>query len=160
MYYDDVSCVYTQQGSFQLLVRVNDEDGFSPDDLIDRVIINTSLAAGSSLPVQNYTGLHNVATLEMEVTVQCDPNFFGDDCTRRCEPRDDSSGHFECDSNGNIVCLPGWMDTATNCTTCKYYNINTIISYVWVIALESLQQQGHLHCLCVTQKLGPWVNLA
>ena len=123
LYNDDVSCVYTQQGSFQLLVRVNEEDRFSPDDMIDRVIINTSLVAGSSLPAQNYTGLYDVATMEMEVTVQCDPNFFGDDCTRHCEPRDDSSGHFVCDSNGNIVCLPGWMDTATNCTRRKQYNI-------------------------------------
>ena len=109
------------QGNFQLLVQVNDNDSPLRDDLIDRVILDTNLAADSSIPAQNYRGFYEVATMRMAVTVVCDTNFFGDNCTRHCEPRDDNSGHFMCDSNGNIVCLPGWTNTSTNCTTRMQY---------------------------------------
>ena len=32
-----------------------------------------------------------------------------------CEPRDDSTGHFNCTTDGNKVCLPGYQDPETNC---------------------------------------------
>ena len=39
-------------------------------------------------------------------------------CTKFCTPRDDSLGHFTCNADGDIVCLPGYEDTSTNCVTC------------------------------------------
>ncbi len=45
--------------------------------------------------------------------VVCREGYFGPDCG--CTPRDDSTGHFTCDVNGTIVCLPGYQNTSTNC---------------------------------------------
>ncbi len=45
----------------------------------------------------------------------CKEGYFGPDCGIPCTPRDDSTGHFTCDEDGTIVCLPGYQNTATNC---------------------------------------------
>ena len=37
-------------------------------------------------------------------------------CEVFCQPRDDSQGHFTCDSDGNPVCLPGFTNVASMCT--------------------------------------------
>lgn len=111
-----VSCSYTQ-GSFQLLIRVDDRDLPLSPDLIDRVSINANLAAGSSISATTYTGFYRKVTMRMAVSVRCDANFYGSDCGRYCVPRDDSMGHYTCDGNGNIVCRSGWTNTATNCVT-------------------------------------------
>ena len=63
--------------------------------------------------------------------VECDDNFQGKNCdtcienyypqgvcTKECTLRDDPLGHYTCDSNGDIVCLPGYTDISTNCVTC------------------------------------------
>lgn len=114
-----LACTITHvsQGSFQLMVRVRDQDSPDADDLIDRVVINSNLAAGSSISARNYLGIYSKVTMRMAVTILCNTNFYGSDCTRVCIPRDDSSGHFTCDSNGDIVCRPGWTNVASMCTT-------------------------------------------
>ena len=43
----------------------------------------------------------------------CREGYFGPDCG--CSPRDDSTGHFTCDTNGIKVCLPGYQNPQTNC---------------------------------------------
>ena len=45
----------------------------------------------------------------------CKEGYFGPDCGTPCTPRDDSTGHFTCDEDGTIVCLPGYQNTTTNC---------------------------------------------
>ena len=48
--------------------------------------------------------------------VVCKKNYTGSDCGNMiCEPRDDSTGHFTCDINGEKVCLPGYQNPGTNC---------------------------------------------
>ena len=45
--------------------------------------------------------------LDIVVTVQCEPLYFGVNCDRKC---DDTSGseHFTCDTNtGEKICKPG-----------------------------------------------------
>lgn len=88
--------------------------------MIDRVIINANLAAGSSISATTYTGYYRKVTMRMAVTVRCNTNFYGSNCVRYCAPRDDSTGHYTCDGNGNIVCRSGWTNTATNCITRTY----------------------------------------
>ena len=39
-------------------------------------------------------------------------------CNIKCEPRDDEGGHYICTSQGNISCLAGYTDPATNCVNC------------------------------------------
>ena len=143
-----VSYAYTQ-GSFQLLVRVDDNDAPLSPDLIDRVIINANLAAGSSISATTYTGFYGKATMRMAVSVRCDTNFYGSNCVRYCAPRDDSTGHYTCDGNGNIVCRSGWTNAATNCITrtyhsrhlqCKCFGVN-LIYYI-----RNLPQQIYFCC--------------
>ena len=51
--------------------------------------------------------------LIFDLRVVCKKGYFGPDCG--CTPQDDSTGHFTCDENGTIVCLPGYQNTTTNC---------------------------------------------
>ncbi len=67
----------------------------------------------SPLTIQTFGGLRIVLTTG-GVRVLCREGYFGPDCAG-CTPRDDSTGHFTCDVNGAIVCLPGYQNTATNC---------------------------------------------
>lgn len=39
----------------------------------------------------------------------CSANYFGTDCATYCIPRDDSLGHYTCNSNtGSKICINGW----------------------------------------------------
>ena len=69
------------------------EDGF-----ISPVIIQTETAALSIA----------------EIRVVCREGYFGPDCG--CSPRNDSTGHFTCATDGTVVCLHGYQDPDTNCT--------------------------------------------
>ena len=40
------------------------------------------------------------------------------DCSVFCSARDDADGHFECDRDGNRVCLEGFRNASTDCTEC------------------------------------------
>ena len=49
----------------------------------------------------------------------CIPNYYpAGVCNTFCQPRNDSLGHYTCDSFGRRVCLPGYTDSDTNCVTC------------------------------------------
>ena len=51
--------------------------------------------------------------------VNCAPDYYpSGTCDTFCQPRDDSLGHFTCNSLGGKVCLPRYTDPDTNCTTC------------------------------------------
>lgn len=38
----------------------------------------------------------------------CIENYYGDSCSKICAPRDDRFGHYTCNPEGQISCLPGW----------------------------------------------------
>ncbi|XP_053503456.1 delta-like protein C [Ictalurus furcatus] len=40
--------------------------------------------------------------------VMCDEFYYGESCSDYCRPRDDTFGHFTCDSSGQRKCLSGW----------------------------------------------------
>ena len=55
--------------------------------------------------------------------VKCEPGYTGKFCnTRKCVPQDDNNGHYNCSKDGMKICLQGWLDETTNCTTSKYTN--------------------------------------
>ena len=56
--------------------------------------------------------------LRLNFELECEDNFHGSDCGTFCVSRDDTFGHFTCDSNGGIVCLSGFTNPSTNCTEC------------------------------------------
>ena len=43
----------------------------------------------------------------------CREGYFGPDCG--CSTRNDSTGHFTCDTNSTKVCFPGYQNPETNC---------------------------------------------
>ncbi|XP_027026031.1 delta-like protein 4 [Tachysurus fulvidraco] len=38
----------------------------------------------------------------------CNENYYGDSCSKKCTPRDDRFGHYTCNPDGHLSCLPGW----------------------------------------------------
>ena len=55
--------------------------------------------------------------LQFEYQLQCAQNYYGPNCSTQCIPQDDSYGHYDCDSEGNRYCLPGYTGEESNCTT-------------------------------------------
>ena len=45
----------------------------------------------------------------------CSQDYYGTDCSVYCVPTNDSSGHYSCGSNGDKICLPGYINSSANC---------------------------------------------
>lgn len=55
-----------------------------------------------------YTGLY------CQEKQQCSPTFYGPNCTVQCDAANScSQGHFYCNGEGEIECLPGWGPKGT-----------------------------------------------
>ncbi len=93
-----------------MMVRVDDEDGLSSNELLDRVVLNQILTVSNSFTsVVSQRGVYSKVTMEFSSRVQCDTNYYGSNCLTQCIGQDsDEFGHFTCDSTGRRVCLPGY----------------------------------------------------
>lgn len=111
------------QERFQFQIRVNDEDPLESDDLIDRVfVISNGLAISNTFsPQQTSTGIYGNVRAVVSYKAVCQTNYYGSRCTVFCVGRDDNTGHYECNSEGQPTCLQGWTDTETNCLTRKIF---------------------------------------
>lgn len=90
-------------------------------DLIDSIFIEEVVfsSSDSPTPLQNYTGFFGIAAAELSFSVTCTYDFFSENCDLFCPlARNDSLGRYGCDGNGSRVCLEGYRDPDTNCTTC------------------------------------------
>lgn len=104
-------------------MRVDDVDfpgDFSSDDsLVATFVIpidSTQITNGSMIYHDiRYQG----SFLGLSFTMACAPNFYGEDCATICIQRDDTSGHYICDSEGSIKCMAGYQNTLSNCTECS-----------------------------------------
>ena len=112
--------------NFQFQVRVDDDDSPDSDDLIDRVfIVGTNVAISETYTQsQTYTGIYNNVQMDMSYRVVCQTNYYGSTCNVNCEGRDDDLGHYECNSDGDRVCLSGWTGLP-NCLTRKLMFIDS-----------------------------------
>ena len=76
-------CSIHFQGSFQLLVAVNDVDSFFGfykyfGEFIDAIYIEESLQPNGSFSTpQSYTGMHDKATISLSFQVACTENYYG-----------------------------------------------------------------------------------
>jgi Golgi apparatus protein 1 len=74
--------------------------------LISFFSIQRQLGVGSawSLDVQS------VRQTELRYSYRfiCNDNYYGESCSKICTPRDDRFGHYTCDRDGQLSCLPGW----------------------------------------------------
>lgn len=55
--------------------------------------------------------------LRYSYRVVCSENYYGESCSRLCKRRDDRFGHYVCEADGSLACLPGW--TGEYCTERK-----------------------------------------
>ena len=103
-----------------MIITIEDDDHPFSDDTVDIIVIQRTMSPGDS-EQGDFSGQY-IGDLRMRITVgvHCDPNFYGSRCSSMCVPRDDSTGHYTCGTNGQIVCNPGWIDPFYSCTTRKF----------------------------------------
>lgn len=80
----------------------------------DRTIMSADNTWSSDITGHSYYG---IATFRAQFKVSCATDYYGNDCTKMCVPRDDSTGHYTCSDAGEIICLDGYTDPSTNCGT-------------------------------------------
>ena len=108
------------QGTVRLLIEVEDYDSFNSDDHVDDVYVTISTNPSSPFSSRRaYDGVHGNSRIELNFRVRCASNYYGSNCATYCLRRDDSGGHYACGSNGERICLSGWSDPSTDCTSRK-----------------------------------------
>lgn len=81
-------------------------EALPPDALISKITIQGSLAVGQNwLPDEQTSPL---TRLRYSYRVICSDNYYGDSCSRLCKKRNDHFGHYVCQPDGSLSCLPGW----------------------------------------------------
>ncbi|KAK1785937.1 hypothetical protein P4O66_017687, partial [Electrophorus voltai] len=85
-------------------------------NLLSRQATKRSIAVGEDSSQDVYVG--EQSELRYSYHVVCDEYYHGDSCSDYCRPRDDTFGHFTCDSSGNRICLEGWK--GEYCSDRKY----------------------------------------
>ena len=75
-------------------------------ELIERDKLQGKIVAGLKWEKRTHNG--QAAEIQYEYRVVCDTNYYGKECKHYCKPRDDRYGHYNCDSSGSRVCMPGW----------------------------------------------------
>lgn len=83
----------------------------SPNQLISRMAKQRSLPVSSEWTVDKTSDKQT--SLEVQYRVVCEPDYFGPKCLDFCKGRDDSHGHYRCNTDGTKDCLAGW--TGVNC---------------------------------------------
>ena len=121
------------QGRAQFYIQVTDDDS-NENDHVDDIYVDISRTPSAFFSSEmSYNGDHGNGRITLSFRVQCNTFFFLDNCTRFCRPTDDSTGHFTCGSNGELLCLEGWQDTSMNCltrisdTNCVHASLNNSI---------------------------------
>lgn len=80
----------------------------STGSLISRISIQRVLEVKPEWTPDTYDSSAGNTSISFEYRVTCDSNYYGAGCTTLCRVRDDSFGHYSCDSNGKRVCQTGW----------------------------------------------------
>jgi len=106
------------QGSFQLYIRIDDIDPVGSPERVADIYIPKNLSPSSPLNRMYYPDDTSNPRIELGFQVDCDRNFYSSDCSVFCQLTDDSTGHYDCGPNGEIICLSGWTNPPT-CLTGK-----------------------------------------
>ena len=106
----------------RLYTQVTDGDTSTraPDDIVDTFTIDIAADTipGTHVMLSAVPGQHGLGVLSLNISLTCAQNYFGSDCSVFCQERNDSTVHYTCDSEGNIVCIEGYQDPFINCTQC------------------------------------------
>ena len=70
------------QGSFQLYVRVHDDDTLTADDLVEKVYVQMAglWPSNSYTAATSYAGQHGQGSITLQFQVVCDTNYYGTNC--------------------------------------------------------------------------------
>ena len=92
-------------------------DFYRPD--VDIVFINDNMAIGESNPTETFLGRNERLLVTARYEVMCNTFYYGPSCSIFCQSADnDQDGHYYCNNtNGAKICLTGFIDSETNCTT-------------------------------------------
>nr|XP_034307744.1 delta-like protein 4 [Crassostrea gigas] len=101
---------WPDSGKFILKVDVWDDDVRSKDEHVEYLYKYFVIKPSGSR--YNHTAkrfmLHRRTRLTLELAVFCDQFYFGPSCDIYCQSRNDSLGHYTCNSTGRKQCLKGW----------------------------------------------------
>lgn len=81
-------------------------DSNNQDLLISLFAIRSQLAVGTDWAEDALT----VKQTELRYSYRfiCNESYYGESCSKKCTPRDDRFGHYTCNWDGQLSCLPGW----------------------------------------------------
>lgn len=104
---------FTWPGTFSLIIEAWHAPGddlrpeaLPPDALISKISIQGSLPVGENWLPEEQTS--TLTKLRYSYRVICSDNYYGESCSRLCKKRNDHFGHYVCQSDGSLSCLPGW----------------------------------------------------
>lgn len=116
------------QGSLKLYIQVNHVDPASlsndSSSLVAEFIvwINATIGENGSAQFDHVPPFYRTdlgSFINLTIELNCEEHYYGAECTRYCEPRNDEIGHYLCDDSGNFICLEGFQNETSNCTECS-----------------------------------------
>ena len=115
--------IYCIMQGVQVYVEVKDEDYFKFDDLADLVLVDFKETLRKAVR-KNYTGIYNLVTMDLTITVFCQENFVGPHCSKCLlgftGPDCDRKDHcLEVDCSGNGKCVNNFDILAESRYTCS-----------------------------------------
>ncbi|XP_050061562.1 uncharacterized protein LOC114123496 [Aphis gossypii] len=105
--------------SFTLVLQAMDYNNYTGlTSVIEEATYSGILLPGNEWKALSYLG--HTARMAYRVRVRCDRNYYGQNCTKLCKPRDDRFGHYTCgDTDGRKECIPGWQGDTCDIAVCK-----------------------------------------
>ena len=106
------------QGSIEILITPLEVDA-NPVEMFEIEYEAKAAQSGDTATTDSLSvaGTKNDSVLNLTLAIQCQLGFHGPMC--KCRDRNDSTGHFSCTRDGEIVCLEGYQNPSTNCTECS-----------------------------------------
>nr|XP_020478865.1 delta-like protein C [Monopterus albus] len=107
-----VPLLFKWPGTFSLIVEAWSVESLGTNStenrnsLISRLATRRSLIVGEEWSQDVHFG--NQSEFRYSYHVVCEEYYHGKACATYCRPRNDTFGHYTCDSEGNYQCLEGW----------------------------------------------------
>lgn len=96
-------------------------DTNNPEFLISFIAIQRQMGVGTDWSQNMQT--EKQTELRYSYRFICSESYYGESCSKKCSPRDDRFGHYTCNRDGQLSCLPGWKgkycEERKQSTTCE-----------------------------------------
>lgn len=99
----------------------------NPDLLISLFTIQRQLGIGTDWSQEAQT--EKQTELRYSYRFICNESYYGESCSKKCTPRDDRFGHYTCNRDGQLSCLPGWK--GKYCEERKKQLTSVLLSASW-----------------------------